>query len=83
MQQGAHTQRAGKLIIDLDEQANNLKEAVKIKKDEIETLQNSCAGILEQQFTDKDKEFFQTYKDTDDKTKQEKLIKAQEELKKL
>src|SRR3990167_1554578 len=83
LQQGAHTQRAGKLIIDLDEQANNLKEAVKTKKDEVETLQNSCAGILEQQFTDKDKELFQTYKDADDKTKQEKLTKEQEELKKL
>ncbi len=83
LQQGAHTQRAGKLIIDLDEQANNLKEVVKTKKDEVETLQNSCAGILEQQFTDKDKELFQTYKDADDKTKQEKLTKAQEEFKKL
>jgi len=59
------------------------KEAVKTKKDEVETLQNSCAGILEQQFTDKDKELFQTYKDADDKTKQEKLTKEQEELKKL
>ncbi len=83
LQQGAHTQRAGKLIIDLDEQANNLKEAVKTKKGEVETLQNSCAGILDQQFTDKNKELFQTYKDTDDETKQGKLSKAQEELKKL
>lgn len=83
LQQGAHTQKAGKLIIDLDEQANNLKEEVKTKKDELEALQTSCAGILRQQFNDKDKEFFKTYKDTNDKTKQEKLIKAQEELKKL
>lgn len=83
LQQGAHTQKAGKLIIDLDEQANNLKKAVKTKKDEIEALQTSCASILGQQFTDKDKEFFKTYKDTVDKTKQEKLTKAQEELKKL
>src|SRR3989344_4515543 len=83
LQQGAHTQKAGKLIIDLDEQANNLKEAVKAKKDELEALQNSCTDILGQQFTEKDKEFFQTYKDADDKTKQEKLTKTQEELKKL
>lgn len=83
LQQGAHTQKAGKLIIDLDEQANNLKEAIKVKKDELEALQNSCADILGQQFTDRDKELFQTYKDADDKTKQEKLSKAQEELKKL
>ena len=83
LRQGAHTQKAGKLIIDLDEQANNLKEAIKAKKDELEALRNSCADVLGQQFTDKDKEFFETYKNTDDATKQEKLSKAQEELKKL
>ena len=83
LRQGAHTQKAGKLIIDLDEQANNLKEAFKAKKDELEALRNSCADVLGQQFTDKDKEFFETYKNTDDATKQEKLSKAQEELKKL
>lgn len=83
LQQGAHTQKAGKLIIDLDEQANKLKESVKSKKGELEMLQTSCAGILGQQFTDKDKEFFKIYKDIGDKTKQEKLAKAQEELKKL
>jgi len=83
LQQGAHTQKAGKLIIDLDEQANNLKEAVKAKKDELEALQNSCTDVLGQQFTDKDKELFQTYKNTVDTTKQEKLSKTQEELKKL
>ena len=33
LQQGAHTQKAGTLIIDLDEQANNLQEAIKAKKD--------------------------------------------------
>lgn len=83
LQQGAHTQKAGKLIIDLDEQANNLKEAVKVKKEELKALQNSCASILGQQFTDKDKDFSQTYKDAGDQTKQEKLSKTQEELKKL
>ena len=46
-------------------------------------MRNSCADVLGQQFTDKDKEFFETYKNTDDATKQEKLSKAQEELKKL
>lgn len=83
LQQGAHTQKAGKLIIDLDEQANNLKEAIKAKKDELEALQNSCADVLGQQFTDKDKEFFVTYKNTDDATQQEKLSWAREELTKL
>lgn len=83
LQQGAHTQKAGKLIIDLDEQANNLKKAVKAKKDELEALQSSHADILGQKFTNKEKELFKTYKDKDDETKQEKLTKTQEELKKL
>jgi AAA15 family ATPase/GTPase len=60
LQQGGHTQKAGKLIIDLDEQANTLKKAVKAKKEELEALQTSCVGILEQQFTDKEKELFKT-----------------------
>lgn len=83
LQQGAHTQRAGKLIIDLDEQANNLKEDAKSKKNELEALQASCTDILRQQFTERDKELFKTYKDADDKAKQENLTKTQEELKKL
>lgn len=83
LQQGAHTQKAGKLIIDLDEQANNLKEEVETKKVELEVLQKSCSNILDKQFTDKDQEFFQTYKDTDEKAKKEKLAKTQDELKKL
>jgi len=83
LQQGAHTQNAGKLIIDLDEQANNLKEVVKAKKNELDSLQNSCADILAQQFTDKDNEFFKIYKDKDEKSKQAKLAKEQDELKKL
>ena len=46
-------------------------------------MQDSCADILGQQFADKDKEFFETYKNTDDAIKQEKLSKAQEKLNKL
>ena len=83
LQQGAHTQNAGKLIIELDARANNFNEAIEAKKDEREALRNSCADVLGQKFTEKDKEFFETYKNTDDATKQEKLSKAQEELKKL
>ena len=83
LRQGAHTQNAGKLIIELDERANNLKESIKAKKHELEALRHSCADVLRQQFTEKDKEFFVTYKNTDDATQQEKLSWAQEELKKL
>ena len=80
LKQGGHTQNAGKLIINLDERANNLKETVYKKKGKLEELQSSCADVLEKKFTEKDKEFFDAYKDTDDKTKQEKLTKFQEEL---
>jgi DNA repair exonuclease SbcCD ATPase subunit len=82
LQQGAHTQKAGELIIDLDEQANTLKGAVKERKDELEKLQNSSADIFEKRFSDKDENFFQTYKDADDKAKRGKLSETQEELKK-
>ncbi len=83
LQQGAHTQKAGKLIIDLDEKANSLKVEIKEKKDELETLQNPCAYILAKQFSDKDKKLFQIYKDANYKIKQKKLSETQEELKKL
>ncbi len=82
-QQGAHTQKAGKLIIDLDEQANSLKEIVKTNQDALETQKIISKDILGQSFTDKDKELFEIYKDDDEKTKQEKLSKAEEELKTL
>lgn len=83
LQQGAHTQKAGKLIIDLDEKANELKVAIQEKKDELEKLQNASADILAKQFSEKDKKFFQTYKDADDQANQKKITETQEELKKL
>ncbi|MCR4321563.1 MAG: AAA family ATPase [Candidatus Brocadiaceae bacterium] len=83
LQQGAHTQKAGKLIIDLDEQANKLKVAVEKKREELETFQKSQADNLGQKFTDKDKELFCTYENKDEKYKKEQITKALEELKKL
>ncbi|MBU4350743.1 AAA family ATPase [Patescibacteria group bacterium] len=83
LQQGAHTQKAGKLIIDLDEQANKLKVAVEKKREELETFQKSQADILGQEFTDKDKELFRTYEKKDEKYKKEQITKASEEMKKL
>lgn len=83
IQQGAHTQKAGKLIIDLDEKANELKAAIQEKKDKLEKLQDASADFLAKQFSEKDKEFFQTYKDADDQAKQKKITETQEELKKL
>ncbi len=83
LQQGAHTQKAGKLIIELDEKANELKLAIQGKKDELEALESASADILKKQFSDKDKELFETYKDADDQAKQQKISETQEELKKL
>ena len=83
LQHGAHTQKAGKLIIDLDEKANELKVAIQEKKDELEKLQNASTAVLAKLFSDEDKEFFQSYKDTDDQTKQQKITETQEELKKI
>lgn len=83
LQQGGHTQNAGKLIIDLDEKANELKVAIQEKKIELEALERTFENILKKQFSDKDKEFFETYKDTGDQVKQQKISDTQEELKKL
>ena len=59
LQQGGHTQKAGKLIIDLDKKANELKQAIQVKKDELEALESASADILKKQFSDKDKELFE------------------------
>lgn len=83
IQQGAHTQKAGQLIIDLDEKAMGMEEAFNTSKDKIESFKKLNADILKQLFTDKDKDFFKTYKDTDEKIKTENLSKTQEELKTL
>ena len=83
LQQGGHTQKAGKLIIDLDEKANELEVAIQTKKNELETLESASADILKKQFSNKEKELFQTHKDTDDRVKHQKISETQEELKKL
>ena len=83
LQQGAHTQKAGKLIIELDEQANKLKVAVEKKREELETFQKFQAVILEQEFTDQDKELFRTYENKDEQYIKEQITKAPEKLKKL
>lgn len=81
LQQGGHTQKAGKLIIDLDENANELKGIVVDKKNESEIFDKSCADTLSLNFSDKDQELYKTYKDTDGKAKKDKIIKLQEKLK--
>ena len=83
LQQGAHTQKAGKLIIDLDEQADNFKKAVKVKKDEVELFQKICTDILAKQFSKEDQKLFKLYENTDEKTRKEKIVKGKQELRKI
>ena len=61
LQQGAHTQKAGKLIIDLDDKANNYKITIKNKEAELNTLQNSHAFVLNKLFTEKDYEYYDSF----------------------
>lgn len=83
LQQGAHTQKAGKLIIDLDEHANTLKEVVMTKKEELDVLEKSCSDILNQKFSEEDQKCFESYENVDETNKKDIIIKTQEELKKL
>jgi len=83
LQQGAHTQKAGQLIIDLDEQANALKAAVNAKKEELDALEKSCTDILSRKFSDKDQELFKTHEKTDEASKKDTITKTQDELKKI
>lgn len=81
--QGAHTQNAGKLIIDLDQEANNLKKIVKEKKEELDIFEKSSANILGLKFSDDEKELNKTYEKVTKTNKQDVVIKSQEKLKKL
>ncbi|MEK6645823.1 MAG: AAA family ATPase [Candidatus Firestonebacteria bacterium] len=83
LQQGAHTQKAGQLIIDLDEQANTLKKTVKAKKEELDALEKYCTDILRQKFFDKDQELFKTYEKIDETSQKDTIIKTQDELKQI
>ena len=76
---GAHTQKSGKLIVDLDKNANELKQKVAKNQEELDTLKDSHSDILGERFTDKDQELFETCKDINGGTRQETLTNIQEE----
>ena len=80
---GAHTQKSGKLIVDLDKNANELKQKVAKNQEELDTLKDSHSDILGERFTDKDQELFETCKDINGGTRQETLTNIQEESRKL
>ncbi|MDP3729592.1 MAG: AAA family ATPase, partial [bacterium] len=82
-QQGRHSQNSGKMIIDLDDKANQLKNAIQEKKDETENFEKANSVALNKTFSDEDKGLFTIYKD---KTKQEikdKIAKIQGDAKKF
>lgn len=82
-QQGRHSQNSGKMIIDLDEKANQLKIVVKEKKEESDNFDKINTDILNKIFTDKDKEFFAIYKDKSEQERKDEISKKQEETKKI
>ena len=82
-QQGRHSQNSGKMIIDLDDKANQLKIVVKEKKEESENFDKINAEILDKIFTDKDKELFAIYKDKSGQERKDEILKKQEENKKI
>ena len=80
-QQGKHSQNSGKMIIDLDDKANKLKSIIKEKKEDLDKFNIINTDILNKDFTDKDKEFFSSYKDKSEQERKEDIIKKQEETK--
>jgi len=82
-QQGRHSQNSGKMIIDLDEKANQLKIVVKEKKEESDNFDKINTDILNKIFTDKDKELFAIYKDKSEQEIKGEILKKQEESKKI
>ncbi|MDA8272860.1 MAG: AAA family ATPase [Deltaproteobacteria bacterium] len=82
-QQGRHSQNSGKMIIDLDDKANQLKIVVKDKKEESDNFDKINAEILIKNFTDKDKELSAIYKDKSEQEIKDEISKKQEESKKI
>lgn len=82
-QQGRHSQNSGKMIIDLDDKANQLKTAIQEKKQKIENFEESNSNILNKTFSDNDKSLFVKYKDKKDQEIKEEISKNQQSIKKI
>lgn len=61
LQSGAHTQKSGKLIIDLDQKANELNNAVNQAKYSIDVFDKSNNAFLLQKPTDLDLKLYEEY----------------------
>lgn len=82
-QQGRHSQNSGKMIIDLDDKANQYKAATQEKKQEIENFEKSNSNILDKTFSDDDKSLFSKYKDKKEQEIADEISKNQQSIKKI
>jgi len=83
LQQGAHTQKAGKLIIDLDEQSNKLKNLIEEKRIEIAIFEKTKSPVLGTTYNEKDNNLFGAHKDISEEDKEKKVLELKENIKKL
>ena len=83
LQQGGHTQKAGKLIIDLDEQADKLKTLIEAKRKEIEIFDKTKISVLGTTYSEKDTTLFGVHKDISEEDKKKKILELKESIKKL
>lgn len=83
LQQGGHTQKAGKLIIDLDEQADKLKTLIEEKRKEIEIFDKTKISVLGTTYSEKDTNLFSVHKDISEEDKKKKILELKESIKKL
>jgi wobble nucleotide-excising tRNase len=83
LQQGAHTQKAGKLIIDLDEQADRLKNLIEEKRKEIEIFEKIKSSVFGTICNEKDNNFFGVHKDISEEDKKNKILELRDGIKKL
>lgn len=72
--QWSHSQNAWKLIIELDENANSLREAINNASELIKTFENSHKELLKYEPTAEDISLYDAYKDLSDEEKTQKHL---------
>lgn len=76
-QQGKHSQNSGKMIIDLDDRANQLKALVQDRKEESENFIKINSAILDKTFSSDEIDLFNFYKDKNREEIEGELIRIQ------
>jgi DNA repair exonuclease SbcCD ATPase subunit len=82
-QQGRHSQNSGKMIIDLDDKANQLKIGIQEKKDEMENFEKTNYVILNKLFSNEDKQLFFAYKDKTEQEVNNEIVSTKDSFKKI